>query len=354
MPTRLFCSWHWIALSAILIQGCNGQKNAPTDFEGIPDDAVVIFGAGSTFTAPLYEKWLNAYRKTEPSVFIKYDPTGSGEGVARFLEEKLDYAGSDAALSDEDIAKVKQGVTLIPMTAGSIVLAYNLPGVESELKLSRSVYTDIFLGKITLWNDPRIRALNPGVELPEQEINVVARRDSSGTTYVFTNHLHAISESWRAAGLEPAKLINWPGETILAGGNEGVAGLIEFSPGAIGYVEYGVARRAELKMASLENREGKFVRPGGESGRSTLVSTELPSDFRVYFPDPNGLNSYPIVTYSWLLVYNQYRDDRIATELKKYLVWCLTEGQALSEELGYIPLAPEVVDRVLEAVGKIQ
>jgi phosphate transport system substrate-binding protein len=317
-----------------------------------PPGGTTIRGAGATFPAPLYNKWIAEYTRLHTDVMIHYAAVGSGEGIRRFVDGAVDFGASDSAMKEAEREAVKRGVQLVPMTAGSVVLAYNLPGVEGELKLSRDVYVDIFLGEITQWSDPRITKLNPDLDLPDMAIAVGARLDSSGTTFAFTNHLSSISNKW-AEGPGVAKYIDWPGPTMLANGNEGVAGLIRRTPGAIGYVEYGTAERAGLSMAALENKAGKFLLPSGESGMATLRNAQLPEDLVAFFPDPDGEDSYPVVTYTWLLLYQQYEDPDVARELKEFVTWCLDEGQEYSEQLGYVRLAPPVAEQALAAVGSL-
>jgi phosphate transport system substrate-binding protein len=315
-----------------------------------PPGSVLLQGAGATFPAPLYKKWIEEYTKRHPAVLLNYEVVGSGEGTIQFLAGSVDFGASDAALKDEEIATVSRGVQLLPATAGSLVLAYNLPGLGGDLKLKRDVYVDIFLGKITRWNDPRIVATNPDLSLPSADIALVARADSSGTTFAFTNHLSAISDSWRDRGPGAVRVVDWLGTAMLAPGNEGVAGRIKQSQGAIGYVQYGIAQRAGLAMAWLENKAGQFIQPHGGSGLATLINTQMPENLRVFFPDPEGPDSYPIVTYSWLLLYKRYDDPHKRAALKRFAQWCLTEGQAFNESLGYLRLAPHVVTLGLEAV----
>jgi phosphate transport system substrate-binding protein len=311
-------------------------------------------GAGATFPAPLYKKWLEEYQRRHPEVQLSYDAVGSGEGVKQFMAGTVDFGASDAAMRDEQIAAVARGVQLLPAVAGSIVLAYNLDGLGGDLKLTRDVYVDIFLGKIKTWNDPRITAINPGLRLPNTNIALVVRQDSSGTTYAFTNHLSAISEKWRDQGPGVGVAIAWPSHPMVAPGNEGVAGRIKVSQGAIGYVEYGIAQRAGLSMAWLENRAGQFVQPHGGSGLATLLNVTMPENLRAFFPDPEGQDSYPIVTYSWLLLYKEYDDQLKSAALKQYVKWCLTEGQAFNETLGYVRLAPQVIARTMAALDSIR
>ncbi len=329
--------------------GPSGQVEKPT-----PAGGVKLQGAGSTFTAPLYEKWISEYERINPKVAIDYKAVGSGEGIQRFIAGTVDFGASDAAMTDKEIAKVSRGVQLVPVVAGSIVIAYNLPGVKDHpLKLPRDVYVDIFLGKIKNWNDARIQQANPTLKLPELRVDVVVRLDSSGTTFAFTNHLSAISQEWREGGPGRGKLIDWPGDARLARGNDGVAGQIKIAPGAIGYVEYGIAQRAGLAMAWLENKAGKFIEPTGKSGQATLDSAPLPDNLRAFFPDPAGPDSYPVVTYSWLLLYRQYPEKAKADAVKDLVRWCLDEGQRYNEGLGYLRLSPRVAKQATDALTRV-
>jgi phosphate transport system substrate-binding protein len=333
---------------------CAGVSCGPANTGPIlPPPAVAIRGAGATFPAPLYQRWIAEYTKLHDDVAISYAAVGSGEGIRRFVAESADFGASDSAMSDAEVQAVRRGVQLVPMTAGSIVLAYNLPGLAGQLQLSREVYVDIFLGQIAKWDDPRIKRLNPSLALPGTGIAVVARLDSSGTTFAFTSHLAAVSEKWSSSGPGAGKHVDWPGAAMLANGNEGVAGMIRRTPGAIGYVEYGTAERAGLAMAALENKAGNFLLPTGQSGMATLRNADLPDDLVAFFPDPDGGDSYPVVTYSWLLLYRQYDDPDLARELKAFVSWCLTDGQQYNEQLGYVRLAPPVVQRALDAVDAL-
>jgi phosphate transport system substrate-binding protein len=277
-------------------------------------------------------------------VRVDYDSVGSGEGVRRFVAEEVDFGASDSGMSRREIAAVSRGVRLVPTTAGCIALAYNLAGIDGDLKLSRDVYVDLFMGRIANWNDPRIRALNPDLKLPKAPISVVARLDSSGTTSAFTSHLSAISPAWKDSP-GAGKVIDWPGPTMLANGNEGVAAVVQRTAGAIGYVEFGIASRAGLKMAWLENKAGKYVAPTGASGMATLDNNELGGDLRL--PDPSGDDSYAIVTYTWLMLYERYHDPKTGDAVQDFVRWCLTDGQPYNEQLGYVRLPPAVAARAL-------
>jgi len=315
---------------------------------------VKMTGSGASFPFPLYDRWFKEYCKAHDGVKIDYQAKGSGAGIKDFQNGTVDFAASDAAMTPEEMAPVTKGVQLLPLTAGEVVLAYNLPDV-GELKLSREAYAGIFLGQISNWNDPAIAATNPGVKLPSLPITVVRRADSSGTTFVFTQHLSAISEAW-AQGPGTGKTVNWlaSDKFIAAPKNEGVTATIKQTPGAIGYVEYGYAKLTKQAMASLENKAGKFVKPSLESGQAALAGAEMPDDLVCWLPDPEGADAYPIVTYTWLLAYKKYDDPQHAQTLKDLAKYCLTEGQNVSDEMGYVPLPEPVVQKVTAALENIQ
>jgi phosphate transport system substrate-binding protein len=352
MPTRprvVLIGPVWaLAILAWLSAPVAAQGTAPAS------GSITIRGAGATLPAPLYEKWIQAYREQKPVVAISYDAVGSGEGQRRFLAEAVDFGASDAALTDEQITRVQRGAQLVPVTAGIVVLAYNVPGLGGPLRLARDVYVDIFGGRIKTWNDPRIRATNPGLNLPNRNIAVVARQDSSGTTFAFTNHLSAISVAWRDRGPGVGNLVDWQ-EAMLARGNEGVAARIKVSQNSIGYVEYHFARRLGLAMAHLQNKAGRYVEPDASSGQIALAAAvgQMPANRRLFLPDPEGEGSYPIVTLSWLLLYGRYPDREKAVILKEFVAWGLTKGQTYSRDLGYIPLPAEVSSLSLTALDRI-
>lgn len=312
-----------------------------------------ITGSGASFPFPLYSAWFKDFSKKTQGVTVDYQSKGSGAGIQDLINNVVDFAASDAAMKDEDIAKVKQGVVLLPMTAGEIVLAYNLPGVK-ELKLPRDVYSDIFLGKITKWDDPRIAAANPGAKLPSTPITVVVRSDSSGTTFNFTSHLSAISESFKA-GPGAGTSVQWPSsdKVVKAPKNDGVTATILQTPGAIGYVEFGYAKLTGASMATLENKDGKFVAPGGEGGAAALASAKFDDHMRAFITDPEGEGAYPISTFTWMLFYESGQDAAKVEALKAMVEYGLTTGQGMAEELGYIPLPELVIEKVREAAKQI-
>src|SRR5579863_63958 len=315
------------------------------------DDAVTLQGTGATFPAPLYERWFAEYNKLHPNVQINYQALGSGAGIKQFQQNLVDFGASDAAMTDAQMAAVKNGAVLLPMTAGSIVLAYNLPEAPSEVRLTREAYAEIFLGKITQWNDPAIAQANPGAKLPDTKITVVSRSDGSGTTFAFTTHLSAISEAWKS-GPGVGTSVNFP-VGVAGKGNTGVAALIKQTPGAIGYVEYGYAKQTSMPMALLENKAGKFIKPDLQAGQRALASMTLPGNRRAWIPDPAGESSYPIVTYTWMLCYKKYGDPKTAAVVKSLVEFGLGQGQSFSEELGYIPLPATEIEADKKALPEI-
>jgi phosphate transport system substrate-binding protein len=326
---------------------------AVRNHDGVADaaDNITLQGTGATFPAPLYQKWFSEYNKLHPEVQINYQALGSGAGVKQFQQGLVNFGASDAAMTDAEMEKVKDGVVLLPMTAGEIVLSYNLPEAPNPLKLSRAAYIGIFLGKIKTWDDPEIVKSNGGAKLPNTPITVVTRSDGSGTTFVFTNHLSAISPEWKA-GPGAGKSVNFP-VGVAGKGNPGVTALIKQTPGAIGYVEYGYALQTKMPMAELENHDGKYVQADLSTGQNSLATVQLPENLRVWIPDPQGADAYPIVTYTWLLCYKKYQDPKVAETMKALVTYGLSEGQKDSESLGYIPLPPNVIDKVKKAADQI-
>ena len=346
-----------VLLVALVTIMASCSRSAPEKAQALPPGSVLLTGAGATFPSVLYNRWFTVYRDGHPNTFVKYAAVGSGEGVRRFLgnnvaeEEKIDFGASDAAMSDAEIARADKGALMVPLTAGCVVLAYNLPEVQ-DLKLSRKAYTGIFLGAIKQWNDPLIAQSNPGVKLPNRTIATVVRQDGSGTTFAFTKNLDAVSEKWRSQ-FGPATLVNWPGNAMRAKGNEGVASLIRNSADSIGYVGYEFARKIGLASAALENKEGKFVKPNEESCQAALAAAEIPTNLRVFVSDPSGANSYPIVTFSWILLRKNYQNAETANAVRDLFRWCLQDGQRYAAELGYVRVPPSVSDKALAALNSI-
>jgi phosphate transport system substrate-binding protein len=350
-----------LALAALLC-GCQAARtDAAADTKpAVPPGGVLLRGAGATFPSVLYRQWFEEYQKAHPGTVIRYEAVGSGEGIRRFVgagvdsAEQVDFGASDAAMRDDEIARTPQGALMLPMTAGSVALAYNLPGFQGELKLSRKAYAGIFLGLVKNWNDPLIQKTNPEAKLPNLTITTVVRLDSSGTTFALTKHLDAISNQWRNQ-FGPATVVNWPGNAMRAKGNEGVASRIQQSEGSIGYVGYEFARRIGLKTALLENKEGKFVPPLAPNAIASLSTAEIPENLRAWLSDPAGANSYPIVTMTWILVHKDYADESKVRALHDLFAWTLSEpSQKMALDLGYVPLPENVAKRSLAALDTVK
>ncbi|WP_095498439.1 phosphate ABC transporter substrate-binding protein PstS [Paraferrimonas haliotis] len=313
-----------------------------------------VVGAGSSMPNPIIQTWIKEFNRSHPDVSLEYQSVGSGEGIRRFLAGEVDFASSSAALTDQEIAQVERGADLIPISAGLIVLAYHLPGFGDGIKLPRSVYPEVFLGKPVKWNDPRIQAVNPELDLPNADIQPVVRRGTSGTTYAFTNHLSAISQQWRESGLGVARLIDWP-NAMAVHYNPGSAQRVKVSENALGYMEYSIARYANLNVAALENQAGEYVLPSRASGEASLASTpmSLNEHMRIFIADPTGSDNYPIIAFSWLLTYHQYHDPVKLDAISDLIHWGLGEGQQQAEQIGFIPLPKPMIKKSKQVLDKL-
>lgn len=323
---------------------------------------VKLNGSGASFPFPIYSKWFQDFSEETDDVRIDYQAKGSGAGIQDLVNGIVDFAASDAAMNEEEMAQVKQGVVLLPLTAGEVVLAYNLDGVD-ELKLPRDVYPRIFDGSITKWNDEAIAAANPDVDLPDEDITVVVRSDSSGTTYVFTGHLSEIDTDFKDT-VGQSKSPQWPQSRnfVKSPKNDGITATIKQTPGAIGYIEYGYAKLTGATSAMLENAAGNYIAAGAESGAAALASAEfgegtLPDsdvpDLITWVWDPEGDEAYPIASFTWLLAYKDQDDDKAAA-LREFVTYAMDEGQESADELGYIPLPENVIARVKAAAEFIR
>jgi phosphate transport system substrate-binding protein len=314
---------------------------------------VGLTGAGASFPAPLYQNWFITLNQEVPELQVNYQSVGSGAGVEQFLAETVDFGASDTGMKEEEVAQAKRGVIMLPMTAGSIVFAYNVPGVET-LKLSREAYAGIARGTIQNWNDPVIAEANSGVTLPDLPITFVHRSDGSGTTAVFTKNMVSISPEFETEVGE-GKSVEWPktGNFIGAKGNEGVTAQIQQTQGAIGYVEYGYATQNNIPFAELENKAGNFVVANADTAAATLANVELPDNLLAFVVDDEGPDSYPFVTYTWMLVYEQYPDAKKAQAVEVMIEYGLNQGQEVADSLGYVPLPKNVRESVAAAADSI-
>lgn len=302
-------------------------------------------GAGATFPYPIYSRWFSDYA-SETGVRINYQSIGSGGGIRQLSAQTVDFGASDSPMSDEEIANATGGEILhIPTVIGAVVVTYNLGGVTRPLNLTGDVISHIFLGKITRWNDPRIAALNPDAALPAQDILVTHRSDGSGTTFIFSDYLTKADADWRA-GPGRGKEISWP-VGLGAKGNEGVAGQVKQIPGSIGYVELAYAKQNGLQFANIRNSENQFVTPSIASVTAAAAgaASELSSDtdYRISIVDPPGAESYPISSFTWILVYKDALTTPKGQELVKFFKWMFDEGAPAAEELDYAPLPNEII-----------
>ena len=302
-------------------------------------------GAGATFPAPLYQRYFSDFRKTS-GITVNYQAVGSGAGIRQMIAGTVDFGGSDAAMTDDQMKQVSRGVLLVPTAGGAVAVVYNLPGA-SGLKLSRTVLPAIFSGQITRWNDPKIATDNPGAKLPDMPIRPVVRADSSGTTFIFTNHLSAIDSYFKGRiGVSTAP--TWTTNPVKGRGNAGVAAEVQRTPGAIGYVEYAYAKSNNLSAASIQNKAGEFLAPSVEGAEAALSTLTFPDNFRVFVNDPP--QGYPISGLTWMLIYKHYGTQAQVDGVKKMVKWVLTDGQKINNSLQYTQIPAPVAQRALAAV----
>jgi len=349
-----------VLASAILsIAACSSASDKKADSSKSAGAGTVsgadLTGAGATFPYPLYSRWVSEYAAAT-GVKINYQQIGSGGGVKQLQEQTVDFGASDAPMSDSEMVKAKGGpVFHIPTVVGIVAIAYNLPQVTQPLKLSGPIVADIFLGKITKWNDSRIESLNPGIALPNNDILVVHRSEGSGTTYVFSDYLGAVSPAWKS-GPGKGKELQWPvglGER----GNDGVAGRIKQTPGAVGYVEMAFVKQNRLTPALLQNGAGQFVAPSGEGATAAADAAiaKLPanSDYRISIVNSPGAGAYPISSLTYLLVYQHMSDGAKAKKLSDFIKWALTTGQKDAPALDYASLPSTMIPKLTAKADSI-
>jgi len=314
----------------------------------------LINGAGATFPYPLYSKWFSEYAKIDKSVKFNYQSIGSGGGVKQITAQTVDFGASDAFLSDKELAAAPGKLLHIPTVMGAVVVTYNLPGVAKGLKLKVDDVADIFLGKITKWNDKRISDDNPGVSLPDKAIIVVHRSDGSGTTSIFTDFLSGVSSEWQTK-VGQGKSVKWP--VGLGGkGNEGVAGQVKTTQYTIGYVELAYAFENKLPFATLKNKAGSWVEPSIQttSAAAAAAIKHMPADYRISLVNQPAKDAYPIVGFTWLLVYQEQKDKVNGKKLVEFLNWSLHNGQKMAAPMLYAPLPESVVKMVEKTIKTIK
>jgi phosphate transport system substrate-binding protein len=330
-----------------------GLTVLPALFVTLAMGAETINAAGATFPAPIYQKWFADYKKAHPDVQINYQPIGSSGGVRQMMEGTVDFGASDMPLTDDQLKEMKVKPLHFPTVMGAIVLTYNLPSVTTPLKLTPEIISGIYLGKVKNWDDAAIKAANPGVALPSKQIVVIHRSDGSGTTFVFADYLSRVSADWKAnVGTNASP--SWP--IGLAGkGNDGVAGLVKQTPNSIGYVELFYALQNKMEFADVKNSAGKFVRPSFEGITAAAAgSKDLPADFRGSINNAPGEGSYPISTFTYLLIPTEIKDATKKAAIKGFLAWMLTTGQNDAQGLSYAPLPKALVAKVQKQIDLIK
>ena len=335
-----------IALAVVLTAGLLGVTTAAQGQQ--------INGAGATFPFPIYSKWFSEYNKLHPNVQVNYQSIGSGGGIRQLTAQTVFFGATDGPMTKDQMIAAPGNILHLPTVLGGVVPVYHIEGVTAELKFTGPVLADIFLGKITKWNDPAITKLNPGVNLPGADIVVVHRSDGSGTTYIWVDYLGKVSPEWKKR-VGVATSVNWP--VGLGGkGNEGVSGLVKQTPGSIGYVELIYALQNQIDYGSVQNMAGKFLRAtiDGVTAAAAAAANSMPADFRVSITNAPGDGAYPISSFTWLLFYENPKDKTSAKTMVEFMKWALTDGQKFTKDLGYAPLPESVVRLEMEALKKIK
>ncbi|HUA35571.1 MAG TPA: phosphate ABC transporter substrate-binding protein PstS [Candidatus Binataceae bacterium] len=315
---------------------------------------LLINGAGATFPYPIYSKWFDVYAKENPGVRFNYQSIGSGGGIRMLSNRTVDVGASDAPLTDEQLSAAPGKILHFPSVMGAVVIAYNLPGFTGTLKLTGPIVADIFSGAITKWDDDKIKAVNPGATIPSTDIVTCHRSDGSGTSYIFTDYLSKVSDSWKT-DVGKGTSVKWP--SGLGGkGNEGVTALVQQTPGGVGYVELIYALHNNIPYATLQNKAGNWIVPSldGVTAAAASMADQIPADFRVSITDAPGPQAYPISSFTYLLVYQQQKNKDVGDAIKKFLGWALTTGQQYAAPLKYAPLPAAVVQKEQAQIGMIQ
>jgi phosphate transport system substrate-binding protein len=315
---------------------------------------VLLNAAGATFPYPIYSKWFDVYHQQHPNIQINYQSIGSGGGIRQLLAGTVDFGASDGPMSDEQLAQAKFKILHFPTVLGAVVPTYTIAGVAGELNFTQKALAGIFLGTITKWNDPEIASANKGVSLPSREIVVVHRSDGSGTSYIWTDFLSKASDEWKTK-VGKGTSVNWP-QGLGGKGNEGVSGLVKQTPNSIGYIELIYAVQNNISYGKVQNPAGKFVKAdlAGVTAAAEKASKEMPDDFRVSITNAPGPTSYPIASFTWLLIPAQISDAAKRDAIKGFLRWMLNEGQNYNEGLSYARLPKPVIAKELKAISEIQ
>jgi len=343
-------------IAGAVAAACGGGGGGPVrpPSEAAAPGTVQINGAGATFPYPIYSKWFSEYNKLHPNVQINYQSIGSGGGIRQLLERTVFFGASDQPMTDEMLAKAPGPILHLPTVLGAVVPVYNLAAMNTQIKFTGPLLADIFLGKITRWNDQAIAKLNPGVSLPAESITVAHRSDGSGTTFVFADYLSKVSPEWKQK-VGANSSLNWP-VGVGGKGNEGVAGLVTQTPGSIGYVELVYALQSKMTYGAVQNQDGEFIVPDVTSVTAAAAGAlpTMPKDFRVSITNSPGRGAYPISSFTWLLLYENPEDKTHARIMSEFITWALKEGQAMAATLGYAPLPEQLVPLELEQLNRIK
>src|SRR5215813_1938287 len=336
---------------------CVGCSDSPKTDAAAPEDAptgqILINGAGATFPYPIYSKWFDQYHRLFPQIQINYQSIGSGGGIRQVIEGTVDFGATDSPMTDAQLTEAKTKILHFPTVLGAVVPAYDIPGISEEINFTPEALAGIFLGKITKWNDPELKKVNAALNLPDKGIVVVHRSDGSGTTYVWTDYLAKVNPEWKSkVGTNTS--VNWPAG--LGGkGNEGVAGLIKQTPYSIGYLEFIYAIHNKMTYGRVRNSDDNFVKADLDSVAAAAAGVKtIPSDFRVSITNAPGHDSYPISSYTWLLIPPKIPDPAKKEAIVDFLHWMLDDGQQMVEALAYARLPKELVDMEQKAIASIE
>jgi phosphate transport system substrate-binding protein len=341
--------------TVVLLAACGGeQPSATSTSQQSAGGGRIINGAGATFPYPIYSKWFDEYGKTHPGAKINYQSIGSGGGIKQLTAKTVFFGASDMPMTDDQLKSAPGPILHFPTVLGGVVPIYNVEGVTQPLKFTGPLIADIYLGKISKWNDAAIAKVNPGVKLPATDIAVVHRSDGSGTTFIFCDYLSKVSPEYKTK-VGASTSVEWPAG-VGAKGNEGVSGLVKQTPGAIGYVELIYALQTKIPFGAVQNKAGNFVTASLESVTAAAAgaSTNMPDDFRVSITNADGKDAYPLSSFTWMLFYQSADDKPMARTMVDFMKWALSDGQNLAPGLGYAPLPKPVVDKEMTALARIQ
>ena len=348
-----------MASALAIVAGCSGGS-APPATEGAGGAArasggrTQINGAGATFPYPIYSKWFSEYNKLHPNVEINYQSLGSGAGIRQLSSRTVFFGASDQPMKDDQLKAAPGKILHFPTVLGAVVPIYNLPEVSQQLKFTGPLIADIVLGKVKKWNDPAIAKLNPGVKLPPTDLTLVHRSEGSGTTFIFADYLGKVSDEFKkTVGVDAS--LKWP-VGVGGKGNEGVSGLVQQTPGSVGYVELVYALQNKITVGAVQNSAGTFVVPSVASVTAAAAgaAANMPPDFRVSITNAPGADAYPIASFTWMLLYEDPQDKAQAAMMKEFLRWALSDGQKMAPELGYASLPPQVVEMEMKALEQLK